>query len=71
MAGVTGVKKANYATLSENMFHPDLSDKFDHPPGLNAAQTYFFVVTALNAEGESIESCEVTARINPATGGSC
>jgi hypothetical protein len=65
------VKRVNYATLTENMFHPDLLDKFDHPAGLNAAQTYFFVVTAVNADGESAESCEVSARINPATGGTC
>jgi hypothetical protein len=71
MAAVTGVKRANYATLTGNMFHPDLSDKFDHPPGLTADQVYFFVVTAVNADGESGESCEVTARINPATGGTC
>jgi fibronectin type 3 domain-containing protein len=71
MAAVGGVKRVNYATLTENMFHSDLIDKFDHPPGLNPNTTYFFVVTAVNAEGESVESCEVTARINPATGGTC
>jgi cellulose 1,4-beta-cellobiosidase len=71
MAAVGGVKRANYATLTENMFHPELIDKFDHPPGLNPNTVYFFVVTAVNGNGESAESCEVTARIDPATGGSC
>jgi hypothetical protein len=71
MAAVGGVKRVNYATLTENMFHPDLIDKFDHPPGLNPNTTYFFVVTAVNADGESVESCEVTARISPDAGGTC
>ena len=71
MAAVGGVKRVNYATLTGNMFHPDLIDKFDHPPGLDPNTTYFFVVTAVNADGESVESCEVTARINPETGGGC
>jgi hypothetical protein len=49
----------------------DESLSLDVRPGLTADQVYFFVVTAVNADGESGESCEVTARINPATGGTC
>ncbi|MDH3495905.1 MAG: fibronectin type III domain-containing protein [Gemmatimonadota bacterium] len=71
MAAVGGVKRINYATLTGNMFHPNLSDKFDHPPGLDPNILYYFVVTALNDDGESPESCEVTAKIADGTGGTC
>ena len=71
MAAEAGVKRGNYATLTGNMFHPDLGDKFDHPPGLDPNQKYFLVVTAVNADGESAESCEVGATIGTGTGESC
>jgi hypothetical protein len=63
MAAEAGVKRSNYTTLLANMYHPDLVDKFDHPPGLNANMKYFLVVTSVNANGESAESCEVGATI--------
>jgi mannan endo-1,4-beta-mannosidase len=71
MASQSGVTRVNHTTLPGNMFHPDLQLSFDHPPGLDAGTLYFFVVTARNARGESIESCEVSAQINGAAGGSC
>lgn len=71
MAAESGVRKANYVSLVGNMFHPGLNGKFDHPDGLTANVTYYFVVTALNSAGESAESCEVTATIATATGGTC
>lgn len=71
MASQSGVTRVNHTTLPGNMFHPGLQLSFDHPPGLDAATVYYFVVTARNARGESLESCEVTAQINGAVGGSC
>ena len=71
MASQTGVTRINHTTLPGNMFHPGLQLSFDHPPGLDAGTTYFFVVTARNARGESLESCEISAQINGAVGGSC
>ena len=53
------------------MTHTDLPTDFDHPPGLDANTTYYFVVTAVNSAGESLQSCEVSATIGTATGGSC
>lgn len=52
-------------------YNTGLNGKFDHPDGLTANVTYYFVVTALNSAGESAESCEVTATIATATGGTC
>jgi hypothetical protein len=71
MAAEAGVKRVSYATLAGNMFHPDLGDKFDHPPGLDANMKYYVVVTALNADGESAESCEVGATIATQQGETC
>jgi len=72
MASESGVLKSNYVTLAGNMYHPgNPSGKFDHPDGLLSDVTYYFVVTALNSAGESAESCEVTARIDTAAGGTC
>jgi hypothetical protein len=71
MASQSGVTRVNHTTLPGNMFHPGLQLSFDHPPGLDAGTLYYFVVTARNARGESIESCEVTAQINGALGGTC
>ncbi|MDH4043459.1 MAG: hypothetical protein OEW06_03290 [Gemmatimonadota bacterium] len=71
MASEPGVRKSNLQQLLDNMYHPDLSDGFDHPPGLSANLQYFLVVTAVGANGESSESCEVAATIGTNTGGSC
>jgi hypothetical protein len=71
MASTSGVTRTNVATLPGNMTHPGLSTVFNHPPGLEADSTYYFVVTAVNSTGESLESCEVTARITGAVGATC
>jgi mannan endo-1,4-beta-mannosidase len=71
MASQSGVTRTNYTSLPGNMFHPGLPLSFDHPAGLDPGTTYFFVVTARNTSGESLESCEVSAQINGAVGGSC
>lgn len=71
MASEPGVKKSNLQQLLNNMYHPDLSDGFDHPPGLNAGMQYFLVVTAVGPNGESGESCEVSATVGTNTGSSC
>ncbi len=71
MASQSGVTRINHTALPGNMFHPGLQLSFDHPAGLDPGTTYYFVVTARNARGESIESCEISARITGAIGGSC
>jgi hypothetical protein len=71
MAAEAGVKRVNYASLTGNMFHPNPGDKFDHPPGLNVNMKYYLVVTAVNADGESAESCEVGATIATQEGETC
>jgi hypothetical protein len=53
------------------MTHTGLPTVFDHPPGLEADSTYYFIVTARNAAGESIESCEVSARLTGGVGDTC
>lgn len=63
MAAEAGVKRANYTKLPANMFHPDLLGQFNHPAGLDPNMKYFLVVTAVGADGESTESCEVAAEI--------
>jgi len=72
MAAEAGVKRVNYTSLQANMFHPnEAAGKFDHPPGLDANMKYFLVVTAVNADGESAESCEVGATVATNEEGSC
>ena len=71
MASESGVKRSNFQQLINNMYHPDLSDSFDHPAGLQADLEYFFVVTAVGPNGESTESCEVRALIGTALATSC
>lgn len=71
MASESGVTRVNIGTLQGNMTHNGLSASFDHPPGLDAGTTYYFVVTAQNAAGQSAESCEVSAQIAGAMGGNC
>jgi len=72
MAAEVGVKRANYTSLTANMFHPDeVGGKFDHPAGLNPNMKYYLVVTAVNANGESAESCEVAAELATKFGETC
>jgi hypothetical protein len=71
MAAEPGVQKSNLQQLLENMLHAEADLAFNHPPGLQASVQYYFVVTALGPDGESEESCEVSARISTNSPGSC
>jgi hypothetical protein len=72
MAEIGGVKRINVGTLPGNMTHSHNNTAFDHPSGLAASLKYHFVVTAVKAGNtESLESCEVTAKIASNEGGSC
>jgi alpha-tubulin suppressor-like RCC1 family protein len=59
MASASGVTKSNYSTLSDGMKHTNVTKPYTHI-GLNNGTTYYFVVTAVNADGESAESSEVS-----------
>ena len=67
MAAVAGVTKSNYTTLAGGMKHVGVTSAYLHP-GLTNGTTYYFVVTALNANGESVESIEVSATPTASTG---
>lgn len=69
MASVAGVTKSNYATLTGGMKHTGVTSAYIDT-GLTNGTTYYFVVTALNASGESVESIEVSATPSIGTGGS-
>jgi hypothetical protein len=71
MAEVGGVTRVNVGSLIGNMTHAHSHTHFDHPAGLAPSSKYSFVVTAINALGESLESCEVTARISANETSSC
>lgn len=71
MAEVGGVTRINVGQLIGNMTHAEAHAHFDHPAGLVPSSKYYFVVTAINAVGESGESCEVAARISADEATSC
>lgn len=64
MASVSGVTKTNYTTLTDGMQHVGVTSPYTHV-GLTNGKPYYFVVTAVNADGESIESTEVSATPMP------
>jgi uncharacterized protein YfaP (DUF2135 family) len=64
MASEAGVTKANYSTKPDGMKHENVTSPFTHT-GLTNGKTYYFVVTAQNAVGESGESSEVSATPQP------
>jgi hypothetical protein len=66
MAAASGVTKANYGSLPGGMRHAGATSPFVHT-GLSNGTPYSFVVTAVNANGESTESAEVSA--TPTAGG--
>ena len=57
MASQSGVTKSNYGALTGGMAHTGVTSPFVHT-GLINGTTYYFVVTAVNATGESTESSE-------------
>lgn len=62
MASQTGVTKLNYAALAEGMKHEGVTSSYAHTD-LTNGKTYYFVVTAVNALGESADSSEVSAKV--------
>ena len=60
MASATGVTKSNYLSLSNGMQHVGVTSPYTHSSLTNGI-TYYFVVTAVNANGESGESSQVSA----------
>lgn len=60
MASSPGVTKASYQTLPAGERNSVAASPFTHTD-LGDGTTYYFVVTALNAAGESAESAEVSA----------
>ena len=64
MAEVGGVKRVNVTSLIGNMTHNHGNAAFEHPAGLDPSKKYYFVITALHpVNKESLESCEVTAKL--------
>ncbi len=60
MASQNGITKGNYGSLTGGMKHSKVTAPFVHT-GLANGTTYYFVVTAENTSGESVESNEVSA----------
>jgi hypothetical protein len=60
MATQSGVTRDNYASLSGGMQHMSVTSPYLHT-GLANGTTYYFIVTAQNAAGESAGSAEVSA----------
>ena len=60
MASQSGVTRSNYSTLTDGMKHTGVTNPFVHT-GLTNGTTYYVVVTAVNDNGESVESSEQAA----------
>lgn len=66
MAAQSGVTKSNYSLKTGGMKHEAVTSPYEHT-GLTNGATYYFVVTAVNSNGESSESSEVSAAPNAET----
>lgn len=66
MASGPGVTKSNYSSLTDGMQQGNISSPYTHK-GLMNNKTYYFVVTAINTDGESVESPQVSATPSAAT----
>lgn len=64
MASASGVTKENAASLPDGMKHAGVVSPYNYT-GLSNGKGSFFVVTALNADGESAASAEVAATPAP------
>lgn len=60
MASESGVTKSNYADLTSGMKHTNVTSPYTHT-GLTSGTTSYFVITAVNAAGESVESNQISA----------
>ncbi len=67
-AEVAGVSKSNYTNLAGGVKQTNVTSPFIQT-GLSNGTTYYFVVTAVNANGESAESVERSATPAEDTGG--
>jgi hypothetical protein len=63
MASSSGVTKTTYTTLPDGTKRSAITNPHTQT-GLTNGRTYFFVITAVNADGESSESTEVSALPN-------
>jgi len=68
MASVPGVSKDNYSTLADGIQRTGVTPNYIET-GLSNGTTYYFVVTAVNVNGESADSLEVSATPTPDIGG--
>lgn len=64
MASVSGVTKVNYSTLTNGMQHVGVTSPYTHT-GLTNGTIYYFVLTAVDANGESVESSQVSVTPQP------
>ncbi|MBI4665904.1 MAG: hypothetical protein HY751_05760 [Nitrospinae bacterium] len=60
MASAPGVTMKGYKNLPDAMTHTASGPSFNHPKA-GGGKSYYFVVTAVGSDGESMESAEIKA----------